>query len=649
ASCSSGVSRRSSGDAESSGTGDTTGGGDGVGATGDSGTTDTGGGDSGSDDGGTTGGGPLCVPDELSCKDDNTSQQCAITGGEWIELPCTSIEKCFEGQCSPISCTPGQKLQECAGPTAFLMCNPVGTHYLPTQCKGGLFCYEGDCVDFECEPDSVTCQGFGAVRRCKSDGSEWEVIEQCEKGGTCFSGECISACDVNLKAATYSGCEYFAVDLDNIEGGQFEPVAIVVSVPSSVENSTVAITENATGHSYTAAELNAISLTVASGTLAVFELPLGGDIDGSIKALSSYRITTTSPATVHQFNPLNGSEVFTNDASLLLPSQAGGTEYFIMSWAMRSDEFETLRGFATVIATQPGDTEVIVTPRSDTFAGEATMGVSAILSGETVSFILQQGEVLNLETAGEEGADLSGTRVLSDQRVSVFGGHECANVPIGINACDHLEQQLVPVAAWGKRYISDAFKPRSPDQFDIYRVMAGSTDVLVETNPPIAGYEKFLLQPGGYVTFQTSKHFEVKASGRIQVGHYMIGSSYPGHLQTCKKSGIGDPAFTMAVPTQQFLAEYTVLTPPGYAENYINIMAPAGADVLVDGLPLPPTSPLKQVAPGLDWGVAQHPVTTGVHTITAKKKIGLTAYGYDCDVSYAYPGGLRLLSLDLSK
>jgi hypothetical protein len=35
-------------------------------------------------------------------------------------------------------------------------------------------------------------------------------------------------------------------------------------------------------------------------------------------------------------------------------------------------------------------------------------------------------------------------------------------------------------------------------------------------------------------------------------------------------------------------------------------------------------------------------VTPGVHTLTASAPISITAYGYDCDVSYAYPGGLDL-------
>jgi hypothetical protein len=246
---------------------------------------------------------------------------------------------------------------------------------------------------------------------------------------------------------------------------------------------------------------------------------------------------------------------------------------------------------------------------------------------------------LNLEADGPEGADLSGSRIVADKQINVFGGHECANVPLGVGACDHLEQQLVPVATWGKKVVVDTFAARSPSQFDVVRVMGGGNDVTVETKPPVPGYEKFILQRGTYVTFSTKESVEVSADGPIQVGHYMIGSSYPGFAKVCPTSGIGDPSLTVVVPTQQYLDTYTVLTPPGYAENYVNVVAPAGASITVDGVAID-----GQLAPvvGTDWVLARVAVTAGVHTVSGKKKFGLTAYGYDCDVSYAYPGGLQL-------
>jgi hypothetical protein len=491
------------------------------------------------------------------------------------------------------------------------------------------------------------CKGFGAIQECKPDGSGWEVTEFCEKGGSCVNGNCVTACEVNLKAATYRGCEYFAVDLDNIEGGQFEPVALVVSVPSTVNDAIVTVIDNVTGNELGPAELNATSMTVKAGTLGIFQLPPGNDLDGSGVTMRSYHVKTSSPSTVHQFNPLNGEQVYTNDASLLLPSKVGGKKYYVMSWPMRADGFNTLRGFASVVATEEGETQVTITPKSDINAGPKGV-VANLKKGESATFTLIQGQVLNVETAGEQGADLTGSYIESSQRVVAFSGHECANVPLGVNACDHLEQQLLPVEAWGNHYVADSFKKRSPSQFDIWRIMAGGTDVLITTKPPQKGYEKFLLQGGGFVSFPSTESFEIKGSGPFLVGHFMIGSNYPGHIKSCKnpdtesESGIGDPALTLAVPMQQYLKEYTVLTPPGYLENYINIIAPAGADVSVDGQPL--NVVLKQIG-ALQWGIARVKVSTGVHTVKGKKKFGLTSYGYDCDVSYAYPGGLRLLSL----
>ena len=58
----------------------------------------------------------------------------------------------------------------------------------------------------------------------------WQVVEQCASG-LCMGGICIGACDSDLKLNTYLGCNYYTVDLDNIEGGMTEPVGVVVSAP----------------------------------------------------------------------------------------------------------------------------------------------------------------------------------------------------------------------------------------------------------------------------------------------------------------------------------------------------------------------------------------------------------------------------------
>ena len=126
---------------------------------------------------------------------------------------------------------------------------------------------------------------------------------------------------------------------------------------------------------------------------------------------------------VHQFNPLNGDGVYTNDASLLLPSNVTGKKYVIMSWPHRNDDL-TLRGFFVVIATQPGFTEVKVIPSATVAAG---FGVAQLNPGNPYLFVLAQGEAINFETDGEHGSDLTGTTVHADQKRSEErrGGKEC--------------------------------------------------------------------------------------------------------------------------------------------------------------------------------------------------------------------------------
>ena len=102
---------------------------------------------------------------------------------------------------------------------------------------------------------------------------------------------------------------------------------------------------------------------------------------------------------------------------------------------------------------------------------------------------------------------------------------------------------------------------------------------------------------------------------------------------------VGDPTLILSVP-EQFRDSYVFLTPTNFVEDYINVVAPAGATVTLDGNPV-----ADAVLPsGSNYKVARLPVTDGVHTLFATEPVGVVAYGYDEDVSYGYPAGLSLSS-----
>lgn len=589
-----------------------------------------------------------CEAGETACLNMSTLGTCRQDGSGYDSSPCPELTACDKGSCFAIICQPGENPGTCTGPTSYRVCSATGTDWVDEYCSVPYKCYNGECKDLGCPPDAVVCAGMTGVQKCVlgEDGKySWKVIETCD-GGICKDGACVSYCEVNLKENSYLGCEYFAVDLDNIEGGAVANVAVVVSVPkSSSKAATITFTDMSTNppKDMTAAELQVPSLDVQPGTLEVFILPTGHDIDGSIQTNKTFRIKSTAPVTVHQFNPLNGENVFTNDASLLLPGNVGAQEYIALAWPQRDDGSQLLRGFVAVVATQEGVTQVDVTASTKILSGT---NVNAMQAGETATFFLAQGDVLNLESDGGQGADVTGTLIKADKKVNVIGGHECANVPLGVNYCDHMESQLYPVQVWGNKYIGDAFRPRSETQKDTWRVLAGEDNIAVTLSPNIAG--PFNLNKGQWSEFSVEGSFELNATGPVLLGHYMQGSNYPGFKARCDgMTGIGDPAFTLAVPMHQYLSEYIVLTPPGYTENYLSIVFKVGTevDVKIDDKPLPmfltPTLPAAPAGPG-GWAVAQIIVQEGVHTVSSKEPIAVSAYGYDCDVSYAYPGGLSL-------
>ena len=222
-----------------------------------------------------------------------------------------------------------------------------------------------------------------------------------------------------------------------------------------------------------------------------------------------------------------------------------------------------------------------------------------------------------------------------------------------------MEQQLFPVETWGTSYVADTFAKRSPTQTDIWRVIAGDNDVTVTTTPPVPGYGEFVLQRGQWLQFASPDSFQITADGPIMVGHYLTGANYPGAIdvQACEETAVGkpeplgDPAFTLAAPVTRYLSEYAVLTPAGYIQNYLNVIGVPGTVIDMETCDIATqvcnTAPISEpfvAIEGTDYGVATVPVTPGIHRLvsTNGELFGLTAYGYDCDVSYAYPGGLKL-------
>lgn len=106
-------------------------------------------------------------------------------------------------------------------------------------------------------------------------------------------------------------------------------------------------------------------------------------------------------------------------------------------------------------------------------------------------------------------------------------------------------------------------------------------------------------------------------------------------------SDLGDPAMALAVPVTQYRSEYLFHAPTNYTENYVNVVAPSGTVVDLDGVMLTDFEPIG--ASGYDLlRVRLADLPGGNHSITGDGPFGISVYGYAPATSYWYPGGLNL-------
>ncbi|HEU0033863.1 MAG TPA: IgGFc-binding protein [Kofleriaceae bacterium] len=412
------------------------------------------------------------------------------------------------------------------------------------------------------------------------------------------------------------------------------PYAIVVSNPNSL---IVSVTiENATGVSKT--------LSLDPGTIkALFPQELGfadQSIDGSGKFPFAYKVTSTAPIVAYQFNPLNDVDVFSNDASLLIPTAGFDERYIAVSYTTltRRGGSDDYNGWVSVVAAQD-DTQIEVIPTANTVGGRD--GTPALVAGQTQTFTLNKFEVLNLEAVagpdpfsneGLNGGDLTGTVIqgVNGKPFGVFGGHEAVRISAPNSSCcaDHLEEMMFPTSTWGKQFAVSRTLPRR-DAPDMLRIVAAKSGTSIAFTPPPAEGTCGVLPAGGYCDVRITQPTEVASNEPITVAHLML-SAIQG------MEGIGDPSLGIVPPVEQHRADYKFLAPQDYDEQYVNIVAMQGDMVLLDGVQVTSFTPFGARM------AAIAPITTGPHTVECPMKCSVEVYGWSQAVSYLFAGGLDL-------
>lgn len=454
-------------------------------------------------------------------------------------------------------------------------------------------------------------------------------------------------CDEASSYGTNLGCEFWALDLPNDDQGTFDSppasdqqFSVAVGNPSGVVAAHVEVYLPGEDRPFVSAQVDPSRSHAFALPSASIE-PNFGTSDGQ-----GYRIVSDTPIVAYQFNPLdNTTEVYSNDASLLLPTHALGDDYvavtggaILLAQGAADLDPRNAGAFVSVLATQD-DTEVQIRP-------------TAQLAGDDArAKRLRAGQVWTVISTGRlgESGNLSGTTIRSNAPVAVFSGNVATVEPFDAAQCcaDHLEHQLSPRTAWGSRYAVAPPPSVSGVGNDpaVYRVTGAFDDTHLLYCPRKPEDAPTHLDAGQTVEFESDAPFTVVAEDpehAFGVAQFLLSTAL------VSEHGIGDPAMLIVPSAQQHQTRLTFIVPAGYLETHVTVVARDEDAVMLDGEEVPPGRfrPLGNLG-GRTFRYAQVPVAGGQHVIESVGQLGVSVFGYDEAVSFAYPAGagLRVVSI----
>jgi hypothetical protein len=542
-----------------------------------------------------------------------------------------------------------------------------------TACNDACTTTHGTCV--------AACGNQGCINGCDNDLSACN--DACDGSTDSCNLLCLddgfTPCDATGLGLSYLGCEFYPTVTSQAVDPSFS-FAVAVANTAGIEAKIRVWRGN---------QIVGLA-TVPPQDLATLALPWveplkgGEDLtvapgwDTVIATEGAYRLESSQPVTVYQYNPLeyelnvgsmascttnqdcpgNGERCemgtcvkfensFTNDASLLLPVNVWDLDYVVSTrpgLTLGSPNDPGVPGFYTVIASED-NTTVTLNPSA---TGDGVMAGAGVAADGTGTVTLNKTDVLSVFSQGT--SDLSGTLVNADRPVQVIAGHRCVYIPDSKLACDHLEESMYPITALARDYVvtNPLVNVNGTDEVNrhVVRVIATEPDTTVTYEPAQGGNLGTLQNAGDFEEItEADEDIRITSDKKVMVMQYMLGSERTGELfglpQNNPVQGLGDPAMTLAAPVDQYRNQYLFHAPTNYLTNYVNVIAPTGATVTLDGTAIAGWTSIGAGA----YSVARVSLDNsgnGNHDISGTDAFGITVYGYGDYTSYWYPGGSDL-------
>ena len=273
--------------------------------------------------------------------------------------------------------------------------------------------------------------------------------------------------------------------------------------------------------------------------------------------------------------------------------------------------------------------------------------------------------------------DLTGTHIRGTKPLIVFSGHQCAQVPTGVSACDHLVEQIPPHTTWGYTFLLNPLAFR--ESGDYYRVATVhvNTDVTITcvdeggsttmTLPDLSLSSAVTPRGSNFDTFKTQdanqphcppfirKFCSLQATNPVIVAQYSQGHSVD---TACTDStDFGDPFMSLIPPVIQYLNNYTISSitaeAGSFSSRYVSISVSETffdpSRIMIDGVPIESVMSAWQGIYCSDgeicgYGIYRE-ITSGDHTVyheNPNAALSVQNYAFQQEISYGFPAGMEL-------
>ena len=325
------------------------------------------------------------------------------------------------------------------------------------------------------------------------------------------------------------------------------------------------------------------------------------------------------------------------DASFILPTPSLMEQYIVQSFTPTTYPALNCSGVTrsafAIIATED-NTTVVITPRKATSGGHQANVPFLVTLNRGQSY-----QVLSA-SSGDNG-DLSGSLIVAREckRIAVFNGNVLTSVPNLDGGMDHIFEQAMPTAYWGKEFVVTSSSYRTGGDYVKITALENNTQVrrngtLLATLNAQNSHTFLQLSSPGSCFIETTKPAAVNL--------YQTTSSFD-------QSQLGDPSMVWISPIEQQLKSITFGTFTAQNQtitvhrvNIVTRTADVGSMTL-DGVDI--SSEFSPVQGNANYSFARVAISAGTHTL--RNDVGFTAYvyGFGRVIGYAYSVGSSTFNL----